>query len=162
MPETVITRNQIVVVNEVGTNDYGDLTFTDKDGGQYKVAVKRKSYFEKTIIPGTAVQLNYAVAYGKEYIYSAVSVAGKLPPPDKPKVVVSPPVENPRKTESPQVIYKSSPETGMWWKEVGENFRAGLFKKDDDRNGALLWRAYIAQMLSSLEITIEKSKGKEG
>ncbi len=43
----------------------------------------------------------------------------------------------------------------FWWKEVGENFRAGLFKKDDG-NGALLWKAYIAQMMVSLEIKIEK------
>ena len=47
----------------------------------------------------------------------------------------------------------------FWWREVGENFRAGLFKKGEG-NGAFLWRAYIAQMLSSLEITIE-TKRKE-
>ena len=50
-------------------------------------------------------------------------------------------------------------ERGMWYKEVGENFRAGLFKKDDNAAGSYIWQAYIKQMLSSLEITIPKSPG---
>jgi len=48
-------------------------------------------------------------------------------------------------------------ERGMWWKEVGENFRSGLFKKDEG-SGALLWRAYVAQMLASLEIKLGKKE----
>ena len=47
-------------------------------------------------------------------------------------------------------------EKGMWWKEMGECFRAGLFKKDDNAAGTQLWQAYIKQMLSSLGITISK------
>ena len=70
MTEQAITKTQIIVVQEVGANTYGDLTFTDKAGGDYKVSVKRKQYFEKVIIPGMAVQLNYAMSsFGKEYIY---------------------------------------------------------------------------------------------
>ncbi len=84
MTEQAITRTQIIVVGGVGTNDYGDLTFTDKDGGQYKVSVKRKQYFEGVITSGVAVQLNYAVYKGKEYIYSATQVKDQLPPPQQP------------------------------------------------------------------------------
>ena len=49
-------------------------------------------------------------------------------------------------------------EKGMWWKEVGENFRAKLFDKDDKGNGSLLWRAYVTQMMTSLEIKFDKKK----
>ena len=80
MPEAEITRKQIIVVNEVGTNTYGDLTFTDKDGGQYKIGTKRKPYFEKVIIPNMAVQLNYVMSsFGKEYIYNATQIKDELP-----------------------------------------------------------------------------------
>ncbi len=68
--------------------------------------------------------------------------------PESSEKPVSPTVESPVKREIP------GPERGMWWHEVGDNFRAGLFLKDEG-NGALLWKAYIAQMLSSLEITIK-------
>ncbi len=64
---------------------------------------------------------------------------------------------HPQKPE--QVI--APQEKGMWWKEVGENFRVGLFKKDDtEGNGSTLWRHYVTQMLTSLEIKIEKGEGK--
>jgi len=60
--------------------------------------------------------------------------------------------------QDPGEVTVAPQERGMWWKEVGENFRAGLFKKDDQGDGTLLWRAYIAQMLSSLNIKIERKK----
>ena len=50
-------------------------------------------------------------------------------------------------------------ERGMWWKEMGECFRVGLIKKDDNGTGTYLWKTYLKQMLSSLEITIEIEKG---
>lgn len=50
-------------------------------------------------------------------------------------------------------------EKTFWWREVGDNFRCGLFKKDEG-NGTLLWREYITQMLASLEITITKKGDK--
>lgn len=85
MAEQTIVRTQIIVVDVVGENSYGDLTFTDKEGTAYKIPVKRKQYFEKIIIPDMAVQLNYAMSsFNKEYIYSAVQVKGELPPPQKP------------------------------------------------------------------------------
>ena len=60
-------------------------------------------------------------------------------------------------TEPPKGKTPISPqEKGMFWKEVGENFRAKLFDKDDGANGSLLWRAYMTQMFTSLEIKFEK------
>ena len=91
MTEQAIIRTQIVIVGEVGTNTYSDLTFTDKAGGAYKIGAKRKSYFEKVIVPGSAVQLSYAMSsFGKEYIYGAVQVKDNLPPPTTPPPMTHP------------------------------------------------------------------------
>ena len=49
----------------------------------------------------------------------------------------------------------------FWWGEVGENFRTKLFNKNEG-NGAILWEAYVKQMLSSLEITIPKKSKPAG
>ena len=88
MPEAVITKSKSIVVDSVGTNDYGDLTFTDKEGTEYRISAKRIQFFTETIVPNMAVQLNYAKSnYAgviKEYVYSAVQVKDKLPPPIKP------------------------------------------------------------------------------
>jgi hypothetical protein len=86
MPDQTITRNEIIVVDKVANNQYGDLTFTDKSGKSYKVSNKRVSYFKDVIVEGMAVQLNYAMSsFGKEYIYSAAQVKDNLPPPQKPQ-----------------------------------------------------------------------------
>lgn len=74
--------------------------------------------------------------------------------------------ELPEKEVEQKVSAKATPnvispqEKGMFWKEIGENFRAGLFKKDDNAAGSYLWRAYVKQMLASLEITIPKQEVK--
>ena len=112
-----IIRTQIIVVDVVGENSYGDLTFTDKEGTAYKIPVKRKQYFDKIIISDEAVQLNYAMsAFGKEYIYSAVQVEGKLSPPRKPyqaPVPIAKPVKPDRDlTIEAQVAIKSI--TELW------------------------------------------------
>ncbi len=49
-------------------------------------------------------------------------------------------------------------EKGMFWKELGENFRAGLINKDDNDVGTYLWGVYTNQMFSSLGITIPVKK----
>ncbi len=78
MTEAQITRKQVIVVDKTGQNTYGDLTFSDKEGKQYKISTKRKRHFDGIITPGNAVQLNYSVFKDKEYIYSAESVAEKI------------------------------------------------------------------------------------
>ena len=78
MAEVEITRKQIIVVGEVGTNSYGDLTWTDKEGKEYKVKSTRSEYFKDVIVPGQAVQLNFATYKGHEYPYSAEAVMDKI------------------------------------------------------------------------------------
>lgn len=81
MPD--ITRKQVIVVDTVESNDYGDMLFTDKEGNNYKISSKRVQYFEGVVVEGTGVELSYSTAYNKEYIYSAVQVKDGLPPPVK-------------------------------------------------------------------------------
>ncbi len=82
--EAQIIRTAIIIVDKVEKNTYGDLTWTDKEGNSYKIPVKRAMHFDKIILPDMAVQLNYAMSsFGREYIYSAIQVKDKLPPPQK-------------------------------------------------------------------------------
>ncbi len=78
MSDVEITRKKIIVVDSVGENDYGDLTFSDKGGNDYKIASKRRQYFDKVILPDVAVQLNYSSFKGREYVYSAAQVKDSL------------------------------------------------------------------------------------
>ena len=78
MPEVEITRKQIIVVGEVVTNQYGDLTWTDKEGKSYKVKSTRKQYFE-CIVPDQAVEISFSKYRNIEYPYSATAVADTLP-----------------------------------------------------------------------------------
>jgi len=150
----IIRREQITVAH-AQQNQYGDLIVKTKAGNELKVGKKRQHLFD-IFQPGTEVIVGFSSYMNKEYINEAAQASQ----------VVS--TDTPVKKESDHLVIDvkeavkmniAPQEKGMWWKEVGENFRAGLFKKDEG-NGALLWTAYIAQMLSSLEITIE-TKRKE-
>ena len=84
MPEAKITRKTIIVVDTIDTNQYGDLTWTDKEGKEYKVKSTRKQYFE-AIQPARAVEISWSSFKGTEYPYSVVAVAeeiAKQPPKD--------------------------------------------------------------------------------
>jgi len=82
---------------------------------------------------------------------------------NEPKEGDTPPVEKTESVPPAQVVEKpgepkpeiAPQERGMWWKEVGENFRAGLFKKDEG-NGKILWDKYVKQMTTSLEINFKE------
>ncbi len=90
--EIKITRSDVIVVDSIELNSYGDLTWKDKAGKDYKVSAKRVSYFDKIILPNMAVKLTYAEAYGKEYIHKAELVSDLLP---------TPPSQAPQSTETP-------------------------------------------------------------
>jgi hypothetical protein len=65
-------------------------------------------------------------------------------PPEAPKSHSAPPKE-----ESSAVGHKrseSGPETGKWWKEMGECFRSGLIDRNTP-DGSKLWDIYYAKML---------------
>jgi hypothetical protein len=155
MTEQAIIRTQIIVVGEVGTNTYGDLTFTDKESGAYKIGAKRKQYFEKVILPGMAVQLNYAMSsFGKEYVYSASLVKDGLPPPTTPQ---PPPMTNVKPSDMPPVKHTSGPETGMWWGQLGEMLRAGDIDKTAT-SGKAMRTAYYAEMIRVLGINVKEGE----
>ena len=85
-----ITRHQDIVVASVQANSFGDLEFTDTEGGNYKIGAKRVSYFKDVLISDRAVRLNYVMSsFGKEYIYNAIPaeqlVRAKEPVPEIPK-----------------------------------------------------------------------------
>jgi len=146
MAEQTIIRTQIIGVKDVGQNSYGDLTFTDEVGAEYKVSAKRKQYFEKVIIPGRAVLLHYAMSsFGKEYIYKAATVGGDaIPAPSQPPAAssvsplpVKPPVANPSEKYKadparPTRQYGKSPEEvvsiehQVAIKEIGELIRSKI------------------------------------
>lgn len=167
MPDKVeITRSPTIVVDKVGeeTTPYGkNFTWTDKEGNSYRVKIERKQYFDK-ITPGAAVQVNYVMnQYGKEMIWSVESVKDKLPGEvrvDSEMAKLS--AEQRAKGDPPakeisKVEHKSSPETGMWWKELGDMLRCG----DIDKNtlgGKSLRNAYYKEMLRVLEVNLKGVK----
>ena len=102
---------------------------------------------------------------GQFWNVTAINPAGEKPaikPSIKPAV---PPVAKTTDSQRTNAEIKqpltfiNPQEKGMWWKEVGENFRAGLLKKDNPA-GKYLWQQYIKQMLASLEINIPKEEVK--
>ncbi len=155
MPEKVeITRTEIIVVDTVEENDYHDMLFTDKGGGAHKVSNKRVKYFEM-IKPGVAIQLNLAQAYGKEYIYSAVTVASGLPTATSPALPPANPAPAPGIAETKHEV--SPQERGMFLKELGEWLRSDKLDMTKPVNKALR-TAYWIQMLFALDVTIEKKE----
>ena len=95
MTDVTITRKTTVKVDEVGENDFGDLTFSDTKGGRYKIKDTRKSYFTDVIKVGRRVQLNWAEYKGNEYVYSAVAVEDNPPVALKTALVAKPDVVKP-------------------------------------------------------------------
>jgi len=162
MPD--ITRTQSIVVDKVETNTYGDLTFTDKEGVSRSIGKARRIHFEKTIVPGAGVILNYTSNPHKpntEYIYSAELVKDKLPaavnPPEiklepqhleKEKIVASisgtaPPLKEP----APQAV-------GMTTKEIGDMIRAKMLTEVFGKETAIkLLNWYKGQILSTTKVS---------
>ena len=96
---------------------------------------------------------------GKYYNIKSLELVVKLATPAPHGAEYHKPPDRDDTPPPPQTKPEIAPqEKGMWWKEVGENFRAGLFKRDDNKDGAYLWKTYIKQMLSSLEIIIPKKE----
>ena len=128
MTEPKITRSNVIVVKSVEHNNYGDLVFTDEGGVDYKVGIKRAKYFEDVIIVNRAVQLNFAEAYNKEYIYYAKPVEGELPPPQKPELLPKDreEVEQARAEVRQEAPPPAPQAVGMITKELGDMMRAKL------------------------------------
>ncbi len=149
MKDVEIIRTEVIEVKDSRLDDYGNLIVQDTNNNEYRVN-KKHEYLHPTFQVGAVVQVGFGEYMKKEFIHTA-SLSGDYTPPDKvtPKTETKPRPVTPKPDIAPQ-------EKGMWWKEAGENFRSGLFKKDDGKDGTQLWKAYTKQMLTSLEITIEK------
>ncbi len=161
MAEVEIVRKQIIVVGEVkgvSSGQYPKFIFTDKEGNEYKVGANRKDYFVDVIKPGTAVELGYSTFKGTEYIYSATLVKDQLeqtlkPTPQVPQSKSSPSKEAVNSKPLPE--HKSSPETGMWWNQLGEMLRVGDIDKTTPQ-GKAMRTAYYAEMIRVLGINVKE------
>jgi len=126
MVEVNITRSEIITVDKVWRNEFEDLLFTDKGGKEHKVSNKRAKWFDGIVLPNTAVKLNFAEAYGKEYIYNAQLVEGELPITEP--LAKKPAPELPAGKTAPQSIQTAKDEQ-IWKsvciKELGECIRSG-------------------------------------
>ncbi len=151
MSEVTITRKQIIVVGEVGTNSYGDLTWTDKEGRSYKVKSARKQYFE-AIVPGQAVEINFSEYKGIEYPYSATAVKEKIE-------VVEPTHLTPRGglkpvTGTAKPLEKTEPKPIMSKDDWSEKDR--ITRKSIERQTALNNAVAVAELVKEYEITTAK------
>jgi len=130
-----IKKTTEIIVQSRDYNSYGDLLFSDINGNKYKVGNKRVKYVEDSIIEGRLVKLNWAEAYGKDYIFNAE--LAELPD-GQPQEPVSKPVQSksePLKEESNKLLQHaikegavidkpSGQEVGMTTKEIGDMIRA--------------------------------------
>lgn len=168
MPEVTFTKQPVICVDTVSKNPYGDLEWTDKDGGKYKIPSKRAIHFEKTIVPDMWVQLSYAMSsFGKEYIYSAVQVKDKIGPPVQLKPIPDSeiPHATPKPSPQPPESARKPPEEDssltirgrFWWAQLGDSIRVGDIDKTKPE-GKLLRTIYYAEMFKVLGINIEKGE----
>jgi benzoyl-CoA reductase/2-hydroxyglutaryl-CoA dehydratase subunit BcrC/BadD/HgdB len=121
MPQTEITREQIIVVDHSEIDQYGKLIVTDKSGVKHTINAKH-SHLAEFIIPGRAVKFMYATYMNKEYIADAVLVElpanQQQPPPQAPESV--------RKPVEPQKNTIVGAQVGMTVKELGDMIRAKM------------------------------------
>jgi len=161
MPEAQIIRKAIIVVDTVAKNTYGDLTFTDKEGTGYKISNKRVQYFENTIQPDIGVELSYANAYGKEYIYSARQLKDGLPPPQpiKPTEREKVAVQEAHKTHDENLPPPNPQAVGMVTKELGDMIRTKYLKTIfGDETGIELIKWYRGQVLGITRVPFDGAK----
>jgi hypothetical protein len=139
-----IIRTETVTVGNVGENEYGDLTFADTAGVDYKVSAKRKQHFEGIIVPDATVQLNYSTYLGNEFIYSATQVKGvqiARPAGADPKPIVL------DKTPSPAPSRDNNINACVAIKEIGDCIRAKVEIKPEFT--ALYW-GWIGHALAGI------------
>ncbi len=147
-----IIRTEVVVVESMDYDKYGNLLFKDKEGRDHKLGEKR-IHLADQIVEGRAVELGYAEYMNKEYIADCKLVETQLPPPEKPKKIES---SIPKTEHKPEAKHEIAPQAiGMTTKEVGDLIRAKMltevFKETAPKANA--W--YKSQMLHNMGIAIE-------
>lgn len=163
-------NKKIIVVGDYEKDDYGNLLVYDKnapDDKPIKITKKRPEEMHQLFIdnPSRAIELTWAIYTKGEdkfpYVASAKLYEGEPPiEPEQPSGYEDEPSKEELGKVSPPVPKQiSGQETGMWWKEMGENLRSGEIDKNTPV-GKMLRKVYYAQMFSVLGINIEQSKEK--
>lgn len=151
MADQPITRTDVVkvIASSLKTDNYGHLHFQDDKGNEYLLSKKRSGMFSIISTAGDqSVKLSFADYNGTEYL-ALVSLASVSQPPPRQVVaqngggVAPKPMSS--ATKSPNVPNSpiSGPEKGMALKEIGDNFRVGLFQPDEQPE---LWKFYKGEL----------------
>lgn len=82
-----IIRKQIIMIDSLDEDEYGNVIVTDKEGNEYKIAAKRKALTEN-MVNGHAYELGWANYMNRDYIAEVNDVGDKLPP-EQPQAHVS-------------------------------------------------------------------------
>jgi hypothetical protein len=162
MPQVEITRKQIIVVDHSEIDQYGNLIVTDKEGEPHKISAKR-SQLGEFIIPGRAVEFQFAEYMNKEYIANAVLVETPIPQPTPTKYPDKPSdAPESKSTPSKEVKYTSDTrsqeiETNMWWKIVSDCLGNGVIDRKSTVGG-IIERVFKVKMMQVLGIEVEKKQ----
>ncbi len=155
-------NDTVIVVGVTRVDGYNNLWVTPAGGGEeIKVGAKRgnlHSLFQQ----GKAIMLHWETYKNISYVSDAKLVEGELPSPTKPtilpehKEVISKAKAEAREPIKPQLVeHKSSPETGMWWKELGDMLRSGDIDKTTPL-GKVMRSTYYTEMGRVLGIPIKE------
>jgi len=158
MAEPAIIDTTIIQVKSTTKNTYGDLIVTPTVGEDIKIGNKRSNLFD-VFQEDRAVKLYWAEYMHKKYVARAELFDGK-PPEDKQVEQITAGKGTPSIAETQaKNEHKSSPETGMWWNQLGEMLRCGDIDKNTPQ-GKIMRNAYYTEMLRVLGINVkEVSKG---
>ncbi len=140
MEERIIVVKEITTKQTAKGNDY--LSVKGKDGHTYNI-------FDQASFP--AFEIDKAVKLSGE-------TAGKFFNTTKAEKVANI-MEQKAAQAVAEKMNASTPEEGMWWKELGEMLRAGDIDKTKPM-GKALRDFYYTQMLSVLDITLESTHGE--
>jgi len=143
----------IGVITKVEDDSYQGKDFkkvTLGDGSVHNIKYGREGFLKAKwgeLQVGRAYSFIMGDYQGHPFVKDFVAVEGELPEATHPEVIP----EHMQKPEPEKP--KSSPETGMWWKEMGDMLRSGDIKTDhpmyhDFRN------AYYKEMSRVLNIPI--------
>ncbi len=161
MPEqrNPIIRKEVVVVESMDYDKYGNLLFKDKGGNDHKIGVKRIE-LAKQIVEGRAVELGYSEYMNKEYIAEAKLVEGGLPPPVTPiprlpqqPITSSIPPKEVKQELKPETI--SGVTVGMTINNITQLICAKMLKEVFQETVPKVNGWYKSQMLHNMGIVVD-------
>lgn len=151
MPEPVIIDTTVIQVKSTAKDSYGNLVVTPTEGKDIKLSEKRNALFD-IFQQGRTVKLFWAEYMHKKYVSRAELFNGK-PPAEKQVEELTARVGAEPLPKAPE--HKSSPETGMWWGQLGEMLRCGDIDKTT-AEGKHYRKTYYTEMNRVLGITFKE------